>query len=127
MADTMEGRSITSPPVIVKDKVVVGVTGGEFATRGFIQAFDAASGSPLWKFYTIPGTGEFGNDTWKGDSWKTGGGPAWLTGTYDPNLNVIYWPVGNPAPEFDLLARRPRQPVHQFSRGLDADSGGGTL
>ena len=90
IADTMEGRSITSPPVIVKNKVIVGVTGGEFATRGFIQAFDAASGAPLWTFYTIPGTGEFGNDTWKGDSWKTGGGPAWLTGTYDPNSNVIY-------------------------------------
>ena len=53
----------------------MGITGGEFATRGFIQAFDAASGKPLWKFYTIPGPGEFGNDTWKGDSWKTGGGP----------------------------------------------------
>ena len=124
IADTMEGRSITSPPVIVKDKVVVGVTGGEFATRGFIQAFDAASGAPLWTFNTIPGTGEFGNDTWKGDSWKTGGGPAWLTGTYDPNSNVIYWPVGNPAPEFDRSTRGDLDNLFSNSLvALDADSG----
>jgi len=105
IADSMEGQSITSPPLIVRDKVIVGIAGGEFATRGFIQAFDAASGRPLWKFYTIPGPGEFGNDTWKGESWKTGGGPTWLTGTYDPDLDTIYWPSGNPAPEIDRSTR----------------------
>ncbi len=124
LADTMEGRSITSPPLVVKDKVIVGVTGGEFATRGFIQAFDAASGRLLWTFYTIPGAGEFGHDTWKGDSWKTGGGPAWLTGTYDPELNVMFWPIGNPAPEFD---REPRGDLDNLFTNsvvaLDPDTG----
>ena len=101
VADTMDGYSITSPPLVVKDKVILGVAGGEFATRGFIDAYDAATGKRLWRFDTIPGPGEFGHETWKGDSWKTGGGATWLTGTYDPELNTVYWPVGNPAPQID--------------------------
>ena len=79
VADTMEGYNLTSPPLVVKDKVIVGIAGGEYAIRGFLDAYDAATGKRLWRFYTIPGPGEFGNDTWKGDSWKTGGGAAWLT------------------------------------------------
>jgi alcohol dehydrogenase (cytochrome c) len=105
VADTMEGHSITSPPLVLKDMVITGVTGGEYGTRGFLDGYDAATGKRRWRFYTIPGPGEFGNDTWKGESWKTGGGPTWLTGTYDPDLNLVYWPVGNPAPEFDRTAR----------------------
>jgi PQQ-dependent dehydrogenase (methanol/ethanol family) len=105
VADTMDGYSITSPPLIVKDKIIVGVAGGEFATRGFIDAYDAATGRRLWRFDTIPGPGEFGHDTWKGDSWRTGGGAAWLTGTYDPDLDTVYWPVGNPAAQFDRSVR----------------------
>jgi alcohol dehydrogenase (cytochrome c) len=124
IADTMEGHSITSPPLIVKDRVIVGVTGGEFATRGFIQAFDAASGRSLWKFQTIPGPGDFGHDTWKGDSWKTGGGPTWLTGTYDPELNTVYWPVGNPAPEIDRSTRGDLDNLFSNSVvALDPDTG----
>ncbi len=105
VADTMEGHSITSPPLVLKDMVITGVTGGEYATRGFLDAYDAATGKRRWRFYTIPGPGEFGNDTWKGDSWKNGGGPTWLTGTYDSDLNLVYWPVGNPSPEFDRTTR----------------------
>ena len=105
VVDTMEGSSITSPPLVLKDMVITGMTGGEYATRGFLDAYDAATGKRRWRFYTIPGPGEFGNDTWKGESWKTGGGPTWLPGTYDPDLNLIYWAVGNPAPEFDRSAR----------------------
>jgi outer membrane protein assembly factor BamB/cytochrome c2 len=105
LGDTMEGYSITSPPLIVGNKVITGISGGEYATRGSIQAFDAASGKHLWTFFTIPGPGEFGNDTWKGDSWKTGGGATWLTGTYDPELNTLYWPVGNPAAQIDRSVR----------------------
>jgi len=105
LGDTMEGYSITSPPLIVGNKVITGIAGGEYATRGSIQAFDAASGKHLWTFFTIPGPGEFGNDTWKGDSWKTGGGATWLTGTYDPELNTLYWPVGNPAAQIDRSVR----------------------
>jgi len=105
VADTMEGYSITSPPLIVKDKVILGIAGGEFATRGFIDAYDAATGARLWRFNTIPGPGEFGRETWKGDSWQTGGGATWLTGTYDPELDTVYWPVGNPAPQIDRSTR----------------------
>ena len=124
VADSMEGYSITSAPLIVKDKVITGITGGEFATRGFLQALDAASGKPLWKFYTIPGPGEFGNDTWKGDSWKTGGSPTWLTGSYDPDLNTIYWAVGNPAAQIDRSVRGDGDNLFSDSVvALDADTG----
>ncbi len=104
VADTMEGFNITSPPLIVKDKVVVGHAGGEYALRGFLDAYDV-TGKRLWRFHTIPGPGEFGHDTWKGDSWKTGGGGTWLTGTYDPGLDTLYWPIGNPAAMTDRSVR----------------------
>ncbi|HTL01253.1 MAG TPA: PQQ-binding-like beta-propeller repeat protein, partial [Vicinamibacterales bacterium] len=124
VSDPLEGTSITSPPLIVKDKVLVGITGGEFASRGFVQAFDAASGKPLWKFYAVPGPGEFGNDTWKGDSWKTGGSPMWLTGTYDAELNTVYWPVGNPAAQIDRSVRGELDNLFSDSVvALDADTG----
>ena len=124
MVDTMEGSSITSPPLVLKDMVVTGMTGGEYATRGFLDAYDAATGKRRWRFYTIPAPGEFGNDTWKGDSWKTGGGPTWLPGSYDPELNLIYWAVGNPAPEFDRAARGEMDNLFSNSVvALDADTG----
>jgi alcohol dehydrogenase (cytochrome c) len=124
VADTMEGYSVTSPTLVVKDKVIVGIAGGEFATRGTIQAFDAATGKHLWTFHTIPGPGEFGNDTWKGDSWKNGGGAAWLTGTYDPALNTVYWPVGNPASQIDRTVRGDLDNLFSDSVvALDPDTG----
>ena len=104
VADTMEGFNITSPPLIVKDKIIVGHAGGEYALRGFLDAYDV-SGKHLWRFYTIPAPGEHGNDSWKGDSWKTGGGGTWLTGTYDPELDTVYWPIGNPAAMTDRSVR----------------------
>ena len=105
MADTMEGYELTSPPLVVKDKVIMGVGGGEYAIRGFVDAYDAASGKRLWRFYTVPGPGEFGHDTWKGDSWQKGGSAAWLTPTFDPDLNLVYVPIGNPAPQIDRTVR----------------------
>jgi PQQ-dependent dehydrogenase (methanol/ethanol family) len=105
VADTMLGYSLTSAPLVVKDKVLVGITGGEFGARGFLDAYDAATGKRLWRWYAVPGPGEFGNDTWKGDSWKFGGSPMWLTGSYDPELNLVYWTVGNPGPQIDRSAR----------------------
>jgi alcohol dehydrogenase (cytochrome c) len=105
VADTMLGYSLTSPPLIVKDKVLVGITGGEFGARGFLDAYDAATGKRLWRWYAVPGPGEFGNDTWKGDSWQLGGSPMWLTGSYDPELNLVYWTVGNPGPQIDRSLR----------------------
>lgn len=105
VADSMLGYSLTSAPLVVKDKVLVGITGGEFGARGFLDAYDAASGRRLWRWYAVPGPGEFGNDTWKGDSWQRGGSPMWLTGSYDPELNLVYWTVGNPGPQIDRSAR----------------------
>ncbi len=105
VADTMLGYSLTSAPLIVKDKVLVGITGGEFGARGFLDAYDAATGRRLWRWYSVPGPGEFGHETWKGDSWQLGGSPMWLTGSYDPSLNLVYWTVGNPGPQIDRSTR----------------------
>ena len=105
VADTMEGYSITSPPLVVKDRVIVGISGGEYGTRGFIDAYDSGTGKRLWRFHTVPGPGELGNDTWKGDSWQRGASAPWLTGSYDPDLNTVYWTVGNPAPQLDRSVR----------------------
>jgi alcohol dehydrogenase (cytochrome c) len=105
IADSMLGYSVTSAPLIVKDKVIVGVSGGEFGARGFLDAYDAATGKRIWRWKSIPEPGEFGNDTWAGDSWKTGAGPTWLTGSYDPVLNTLFWTVGNPGAQIDRSLR----------------------
>ena len=123
VADTMEGFNITSPPLVVKDKIIVGHAGGEYALRGFLDVYDI-TGKHLWRFHTIPGPGEFGNDTWKGDSWKTGGGGTWLTGTYDPELNTLYWPIGNPAAMTDRSVRGDGDNLFTDSvLALDPDTG----
>jgi PQQ-dependent dehydrogenase (methanol/ethanol family) len=105
VADTMLGYSITSAPLVIKDKVIVGITGGEFGARGFVDAYDPVSGRRLWRFDAVPEPGQFGSDTWKGDSWKLGGSPMWLTGSYDPELDTLYWTVGNPGPQIDRSVR----------------------
>ena len=99
VADTMLGYSITSPPLALKDKIITGVSGGEFGANGFIDAYDPATGKRLWRFNTIPAAGEFGHDTWKGESWQHGGGPTWLTGSYDADSDTLYWTIGNPGPD----------------------------
>ncbi|MFN7982104.1 MAG: PQQ-dependent dehydrogenase, methanol/ethanol family [Vicinamibacterales bacterium] len=105
VADTMAGYSLTSAPLVVKDTVLVGITGGEFGARGFLDAYDRATGKRLWRWYAVPGPNEFGNDTWKGDSWMRGGSPMWLTGSYDPSTNLVFWTVGNPGPQIDRTER----------------------
>lgn len=100
VANPSDGFTLTGAPLIVNGSVAVGVAGGDFGVRGFLAAYDAETGQPLWKFNTIPGPGEFGHDTWKNDAWRTGGGPTWVTGSYDPSLDLLYWGVGNPAPAF---------------------------
>ena len=105
VADSMLGYSLTSAPLVVKDKVLVGITGGEFGARGFLDAYDIATGTRAWRWYSVPAPGEFGNDTWKGDSWMHGGSPMWLTGSYDPERDTVYWAVGNPGPQIDRSAR----------------------
>jgi alcohol dehydrogenase (cytochrome c) len=85
-------------PLVVDGKVIVGGSGGELGVRGYVVAYDANTGKELWRTFTIPGTGEPGNETWKGDDWKTGGGSAWMTGNYDPDTKTVYWGTGNAAP-----------------------------
>jgi alcohol dehydrogenase (cytochrome c) len=124
VADTMLGYSLTSAPLVIKDKVLVGITGGEFGARGFLDAYDAATGKRLWRWYAVPGPGEFGNDTWAGDSWKQGGSPMWLTGSYDPDLNLVYWTVGNPGPQIDRSVRGDLDNLFSDSVvAIDADTG----
>jgi alcohol dehydrogenase (cytochrome c) len=90
VAEPTDGYAMTMAPLVVKDKVIVGVAGGEYGIRGFIAAFDAVTGKEVWRFYTIPGPGEPGHETWSGDDWKTGGAPVWVPGSYDPVLNLTY-------------------------------------
>ena len=117
------GCNITGAPLVVKDKVVVGVTGGDSAHRGYINAFDTKTGRHVWRFWTIPGPGEPGHETWAGDSWKYGGGSSWMTGSYDPDLNLIYWSVGNPAADFYGGSRKGTNLYTDSVVALDADSG----
>ena len=98
VVDYKQGSVITSPPMVVKGKVVTGFGGGEYGARGSLQAYDVNTGKELWKTYMIPGPGEAGNDSWKGDSWKHGGGAPWLVGSYDPETNLILWGTSNPGP-----------------------------
>ncbi len=99
--DWKTGYYNTAAPLVVKGKVLVGIAGGEFGVRGFVQAFDAETGKSVWKTYTVPAPGEPGSDTWqKPDTWKTGGASTWMTGTYDPEANVVYWGTGNASPWF---------------------------
>ena len=101
VADSLQGYTITSSPLPIRNEVIVGVSGGEFGARGFVDAYDPATGKRLWRTYTVPAPGEPGNETWSGDSWQHGGAPTWLTGSYDPELNLLYWAVGNPGPDLN--------------------------
>jgi alcohol dehydrogenase (cytochrome c) len=96
--DYTKGYSFTLAPLVIKDLVLVGVSGGEYGIRGFIDAYDVATGERKWRFYTIPAPGEPGSETWEGESWKIGGSPAWITGTFDPETNTTFWTTGNPSP-----------------------------
>ena len=117
MEDYAKGYGATLAPLVAKDKVMVGVSGGEFGIRGFIDAYDTATGKRSWRFYTIPAKGEPGGDSWLADSWKRGGGPTWMTGTYDPALETTYWGVGNPGPD---LYGKDRQGDNLYAAGMVA-------
>lgn len=103
--DVRAGESATVAPLIVKDKVIVGSSGGEYGVRGHIDAFDINNGERAWRRYNVPKPGEPGSDTWPGDSWQRGGGSAWITGTYDPELDLVFWGTANPGPVFDGSVR----------------------
>jgi alcohol dehydrogenase (cytochrome c) len=126
VAKPESGYSFTLAPLIVKDKVIVGPSGGEYGIRGFIAAFDAATGKEVWRFNTIPGPGEPGHETWTDaaqTAWKTGGGPAWVTGTYDPALNLTYWGTGNPGPDWNGDPRPGDNLYTDSVVALDPDTG----
>lgn len=123
---TKNGNNITGAPLVVKDKVIVGTTGGELPIRGFIAAYYIKDGKEAWRFYTIPdkSKNEPGSETWGGDSWKTGGGGGWMTGSYDPQLNLVYWGTANPAPDYDWGEARPGDNLYTSSiLALDPDTG----
>jgi len=113
----------TSAPLVVKDKVLVGTSGGDDGVRGFVAAYDAETGKEAWRFWTIPAPGEFGSSSWPGDAWKHGGATTWMPGTYDPELNTVYWGTSNPAPDFDGDPRPGDDLYTDCLLALDADTG----
>jgi len=123
VADYRTAHSITVAPLAVRDKVVVGVAGGEFGVRGFVDAYDAKTGKRAWRFWTVPGPGEEGNETWAGDSWKNGAAATWVTGAYDPELNLVYWSTGNPGPDYNGDVRLGDNLYACTLLALDADTG----
>jgi alcohol dehydrogenase (cytochrome c) len=134
VAESRAGYSITLAPLAVKDRVIVGVGGGEYGIRGFVAAYHAQTGKELWKFYTIPGPGEPGHETWEPcppdsetycdpEAWKHGAGSVWVTGSFDPELNLNYWGVGNVGPDYNG-DQRPGDNLYTASVvALDTDSG----
>ena len=98
VVDYKQGAVITSPPLVVKNLVISGFGGGEYGVRGSLQAYDINTGKQVWKTWTVPGPGEPGNETWKGDSWQHGGGVVWLIGSYDPKTNTVFYGTSNPSP-----------------------------
>ena len=123
MDDYNVGYSSTAAPLVIKDKVIIGIAGGEYGVRSFIDAYDIKTGERKWRRYTIPAAGEKGVETWEGDSWKTGGGPAWVTGSYDPDQNLLYWATGNPSPDWNGDSRKGDNLYTNSVLALDPDNG----
>jgi len=122
-ADWNKNYGATSAPLVVNGKVLVGTSGGDDGVRGFVAAYDAITGKLLWRFWTIPGPGEPGSESWPGDSYLHGGGTTWMPGTYDPELNTLYWGVSNPSPDFSGETR-PGDDLYTSSVvALDPDTG----
>src|SRR5215468_7306358 len=113
----------TSAPLVVQNKVIVGTSGGDDGVRGFVAAYDAETGSEAWRFWTIPAPGEFGSSSWPGESYKLGGGTTWMPGTFDPELNTIFWGTSNPAPDFDGGPRPGDDLYTDCLLALDPDTG----
>ena len=123
VGDHRESFSVTGAPLVVKDMVLIGVGGGEYGIRGYIDAYDVNTGERRWRFYTTPAEGEPGNETWLGDSWETGGAPTWVTGTYDPETDMVFWGTGNPWPDINNAVRAGDNLYSNSVVALDADSG----
>ena len=134
VGDPKLAYSLTLAPLVVRDKVIVGTGGGDFGIRGFIAAYDAETGREIWRFWTIPGPGEPGHETWHPcpaataqhcdpEAWKHGGGSVWVTGSYDPALNLTYWGIGNPGPDWNPDQRPGDNLYTESVVALDADTG----
>jgi alcohol dehydrogenase (cytochrome c) len=123
VANASDKYAITHAPLIVKDKVIVGVAGGDLGVRGFIAAFDAKTGTEIWRVYTVPASGEPASETWAGTSWQTGGAGVWNIGAYDPDTNLTYWGTGNPWPDWDGRQRLGDNLYSDSVLALDADTG----
>ncbi len=123
LAEAAAGYATTMAPLVVKDKVIVGVAGGEFGVRGFISAFEAGTGKQVWHIDTIPDPDQPGHESWRGGDWEHGGGAVWMTGSYDPELNLTYWGTGNPGPDWNP-DQRPGDNLYSDSvLALDPDTG----
>ena len=122
-AEGNKNYGATSAPLVVKDKVLVGTSGGDDGVRGFLAAYDAETGQQAWRFWTIPGPGEPGSASWPGDLYLRGGGTTWMPGTYDPELNLLYWTTSNPAPDFDGAPRPGDDLYTNCVLALDPDTG----
>ncbi|MBQ13464.1 MAG: PQQ-dependent dehydrogenase, methanol/ethanol family [Gammaproteobacteria bacterium] len=123
VADYESGYSKTAAPLIVKDTVVTGIAGGEFGIRGFVDGYDAETGERRWRTYTIAGPGNPDVASWADDSWETGGGASWITGSYDADLNLIYWGTGNPGPDWNGDARLGDNLYSDSALALNGDTG----
>lgn len=123
LAKASDGYWCPVAPMVVNGKVIIGIAPGDHGLNGFLDAYDANTGERLWRWKSIPEPGEPGNETWAGDSWKTGGGATWVTGSYDPELNTIYWGTGNPAPDFDGDVRKGDNLYTESMVALDANTG----
>src|SRR6266581_1375849 len=126
MQDYKTGYASTIAPIVVKDKVIAGVAGGEFGIRGFIDAYEAQTGKQVWRFYTTAGPGDPGHSTWRGTdakAWEHGGGSIWVPGAYDPELNLVYWGTGNAGPDYNGLEREGDNLYTASIVALDADTG----
>jgi alcohol dehydrogenase (cytochrome c) len=123
VANYREGYAITSAPLALDGLIVTGIAGGDFPTRGFISAYDSESGALKWRLKTIPEPGEPGNETWGGESWRTGGVSTWMTGSFDPDLNLIYWGTGNPAPDYNSESRPGDNLYSNSVLAIDATTG----
>jgi len=123
VADPKDKYSFTHAPLVIKDKVIEGTAGGEFGIRGFIVALEANTGKEAWRFYTVPGPGEPGHETWSGDSWMHGGASVWVTRSYDPATNLTFWGIGNPGPDWNGDARLGDNLYSCSVVALDADTG----
>src|SRR5579883_2192451 len=122
-ADTHKNYGATSAPLIVKDKVLVGTSGGDDGVRGFVAAYNAETGKLAWRLWTIPGPGEFGSSSWPGDTYLHGGGTTWMPGTYDPELNTIYWGTSNASPDYDGSVRPGDDLYTSCVLAIDPDTG----